>query len=71
MAVKGNSEIKQEFFRMDDIAKMLGVSVATVKHWRANRNFPKPLKISTRVALFRITDVNDWLEAQHDNFEKA
>lgn len=71
MAIKSNSEVKQEFFRMADIAKMLGVSVATVKHWRANRNFPKPLKISTRVALFRISDVNAWIEEQQAISEKA
>ncbi len=71
MAIRTNPEVKQEFFRMADIAKMLGVSIPTIKHWRQFRNFPKPIKISTRVALFRISDVNEWIAAQDAECKKA
>ncbi|MCY9873217.1 helix-turn-helix transcriptional regulator [Vibrio barjaei] len=59
-----NRQVKQEFFRMADIAKMLGVSVSTLKFWRRKGNFPTPLKVSSRVALYRISEVNEWIEQQ-------
>ncbi len=44
-----------------DVARMTGLSVASVRRWRLFRQGPRYLKIGAAVR-YRLEDVNAWLE---------
>lgn len=56
-----------EFGRAADIAKELSISINTV--WRLARNhektrFPKPIKLSDKVTVWRRQQVKDWVASK-------
>ena len=44
-----------------------GAGKSTVRTWIKTRNFPKPIRISQKSALYRRSDVVAWMEAQAAN----
>ena len=55
----------RECLRVPDVAAFLGCGVATV--WRRTKDdptFPKPIKLSPRVTVWRITELEDWITSR-------
>ena len=55
----------RECLRVPDVAAFLGCGVATV--WRRTKDdptFPKPIKLSPRVTVWRITELEDWISSR-------
>lgn len=51
--------------RPSEVMKMLGISKSTLWEWvKSKKNFPKPIKISYRVALFNRKEIEDFIEEQ-------
>jgi predicted DNA-binding transcriptional regulator AlpA len=55
-----------EFLTVPEVAQVLGVPIATVRHWRYTGYGPKSAKIGKRV-FYRASDVHSWLDAAFDN----
>jgi predicted DNA-binding transcriptional regulator AlpA len=53
----------QELLTERDVARVTGLSVASVRRWRLFRQGPKYLKIGAAVR-YRIEDVRAWLETR-------
>lgn len=53
----------------DELAEMLCVSTKTLQRMRRDRSGPRFIMLS-RQALYRISDVNEWLEAQLTNSQE-
>lgn len=56
-----------EFSRAADLAKTLGVSINTI--WRLAKahdktQFPRPIKLSDKVTVWRVRDVLDWVASK-------
>lgn len=47
-----------------DIARITGMSLASVRRWRLRRQGPRFLKIGSAVR-YRIEDVTEWLQTCH------
>lgn len=47
------------------LAKLLGVAVATIHYYRAHGLGPRAIKLG-RLVRYRISDVEKWLEAQEN-----
>jgi prophage regulatory protein len=46
------------------IPGILPISSATLWRWVANGQFPKPVKLSSRITAWRVEDVMKWLRSQ-------
>ena len=46
-----------------DVARITGLSVASVRRWRLLRQGPKFLKLNSAVR-YRVEDLNAWLESR-------
>ena len=55
------STIESQFMTVEDLAKLLHVSVRTVWRLRRNASLPRPVKIGGGVR-WRISDVRGWIE---------
>lgn len=47
----------------EDVARMTGLKVGTLRVWRSRRKRPAYRKLGTRV-LYELADVTAWIEAQ-------
>ena len=57
-----------EYLPLSGVCKMLGgAGKSTVRTWIKTRNFPKPIRISQKSALYRRSDVVAWMETQAAN----
>ncbi len=54
-----------ELLSIDDVARHLGVPVATVYAWRSRRTGPRAIKVGRHLR-FRESDLLAWVESQAD-----
>lgn len=52
----------EELITEEQVAKLLTVSISTVKRLRASGKGPRYIRISERVVRYRRKDVLDWME---------
>ena len=50
------------FVNRTELAEELGVSVATIRDWSKTEEFPRPLKNSGKIPIFRTAEIINWLE---------
>lgn len=57
---------EKKYIRVTKLAPELGVSVPTVWRWTKEdlTGFPKPVKLSARVTAWRVSQIQDWLDAK-------
>jgi predicted DNA-binding transcriptional regulator AlpA len=51
-----------QYWRAEQIAENLGVSISTVWRWSASGKLPKPKKLSKRVTVWNAADVQAAIE---------
>ena len=50
-----------QFYRVNDLTKILSVSRASIYNWLNKGTFPKPIKISNSVNVWRASDIQNWV----------
>jgi predicted DNA-binding transcriptional regulator AlpA len=68
------SKIEILNYRVDEVASVLGISIATVWRWSkqsqiainsaSTKNFPMPKKLSTKVTIWNAKAIQEWNEKQ-------
>ena len=58
--------LELQFYRVNEVAKMLSVSRASIYNWCNQGNFPKPIKISDSVTVWRSTDIEIWVKVREE-----
>jgi predicted DNA-binding transcriptional regulator AlpA len=53
--------MSEQLLTEQDLARMLQVSIITVRRWRAAGKGPKFVRCGTKVVRYRIAAVNHWL----------
>ena len=53
-----------QFYRVNDLTKILSVSRASIYNWLNKGTFPKPIKISDRVNVWSKSDIEDWVSSR-------
>lgn len=62
---KNGAQQLRECLRVPDVAAFLGCGVATV--WRRTKDdptFPKPIKLSPRVTVWKLSELEDWITSR-------
>ena len=50
-----------QFYRVNELTKILSVSRASIYNWLNKGTFPKPIKISDSVSVWRKSDIEEWV----------
>ena len=50
-----------QFYRVNELTKILSVSRASIYNWLNKGKFPKPIKISDSVTVWRKSDIEEWI----------
>jgi predicted site-specific integrase-resolvase len=54
-----------EYLKPSEVSNLLRVSVHTLKKWRQNKQGVKYIQISRKTILYKVSDIEDWLETQN------
>lgn len=54
--------MNDRFLRINEITEILGVSKSTIWSWLKQGKFVKPLKLSARVTVWKLSDINNFIE---------
>lgn len=49
-----------------ELAERLNISAATLRYWRHRGDGPKWFKMGPRRVMYRVSDVQAWLDRQYD-----
>ena len=50
-----------QFYRVNELTKILSVSRASIYNWLNKGTFPKPIQISDSVTVWRASDIQKWV----------
>ena len=56
-----------QFYRVNELTKILSVSRASIYNWLIKGTFPKPIKISDSVTVWRSTDIESWIKGREED----
>ena len=56
--------MEQRLIRLPEVMAMTGVKKSTIWKWISENKFPQRIKLSHRVSVWKLTDVNQWIEDQ-------
>lgn len=54
--------LRSAFLRIPQVVELVGVKKSTIWKWSSDGKFPSPLKLSSRVTVWRAVDVLGWIE---------
>ena len=55
-----------QLLRIQDVALLTTLSKSCINLWVAQHRFPKPSALSATVKVWRVTDINAWVQNQFE-----
>jgi prophage regulatory protein len=52
----------KKFLRAKEVAQMLGIGISTVWYYVKIGNLPEPIRLGKRVTVWKLSDLNEWME---------
>lgn len=52
----------ERYMRIDEVIQMLSVGKSTVWAWVKDDKFPKPIKLSEYVTVWKLSDIQEWVQ---------
>ena len=66
-----HSEEVCQLVRITEVKKLTTLSKSTIALWVAQQKFPKPLALSATVKVWRLSDINKWVDKRISDAESA
>lgn len=60
----------EKYLRINEVVEMLSVGKSTVWAWVKESNFPKPIKLSEYVTVWKLSDIEEWVHQKEINNQK-
>ena len=60
----------EKYLRINEVVEMLSVSKSTVWAWVKESKFPKPIKLSEFVTVWKLSDIEEWVQQMEINNQK-
>jgi prophage regulatory protein len=51
-----------KYIRVKEVAQLLGLGVSTVWLWARQQKLPQPKRLSNRVTVWRLSEIQDFIE---------
>lgn len=54
-----------KFIRIKQVSEIIGIAPSTIYQWirEGSHNFPRPVKIGGKTSLYRLSEVQGWMDA--------
>ena len=66
-----HSEEVCQLVRITEVKKLTTLSKSTIALWVVQQKFPKPLALSATVKVWRLSDINKWVDKRISDAESA
>jgi prophage regulatory protein len=53
-----------QLLRIDTVSEITTVAKSSIRLWVAQGKFPKPITLSPVIKVWRLADINNWIEEQ-------
>ena len=50
--------------RIKDVVKKTTIGKSTIWQWVEEEKFPKPIKLSERISVWKDSDIDEWIESK-------
>ena len=60
-------KIMEKYLRINEVVEMLSVGKSTVWEWVKESKFPKPIKLSEYVTVWKLSDIEEWVQHKEIN----
>ena len=60
----------EKYLRINEVVEMLSVGKSTVWAWVKECKFPKPIKLSEYVTVWKLSDIEEWVQQKEINNQK-
>ena len=57
----------EKYLRINEVVVMLSVGKSTVWAWMKESKFPKPIKLSEFVTVWKLSDIEEWVQQKEIN----
>ena len=57
----------EKYLRINEVVKMLSVGKSTIWAWVKESKFPKPIKLSEFVTVWKLSDIEEWVQQKEIN----
>ena len=55
-----------KFLRISDVSEKTGLGKSTIWLWIKQNKFPKPTKLSSRVTVWKNSDLEEWISSRNN-----
>lgn len=56
-----------QLLRIHEVSKLTSLAKSTINLWVAQGNFPKPILLSPTLKVWRVADIDAWIESHFSN----
>ena len=56
--------MKEKLLRITDVMEQTGLAKSTVWLWTKQGKLPQPIKLSTRITVWKQSELNEWIQSQ-------
>ena len=57
----------EKYLRINEVVEMLSVGKSTVWAWVKESKFPKPIKLSEYVTVWKLSEIEEWVQQKEIN----
>ena len=57
--------MSNRYLRVHEVAQMLSINKSTVWAWNKKGDFPKGIKLSERVTVWRLSEIEEWIRSKN------
>jgi prophage regulatory protein len=54
----------KQLLRIDTVSEITTIAKSSIRLWVAQGRFPKPITLSPVIKVWRLADINNWIEEQ-------
>ncbi len=63
--------MKEKFIRLPEVMDTTGLARSTVWLWIKDGKLPKPIKLSSRVTVWKKSDIDKWVESKVEDIKRV
>ena len=53
-----------QLLRINEVSSITSIAKSTINLWFVQGKFPKPISLSPTIKVWKISDLNDWIDKQ-------
>ncbi|TFH09441.1 MAG: AlpA family phage regulatory protein [Nitrosomonadales bacterium] len=70
-AIINYQQVTKQFYRLNELKLILGVSGSSIWAWVKKNKFPQPVKLSENTTAWHASDIEEWVQSRASSSKKV